>query len=128
MCFCQPVFENHLEESWIENVVFPRRLLILYDFLHNQPTKVDPTVVSNCKSYDLNHFGYPVESADLGSKDMANCCEEQMPLLGKMIRVYDLGNHIVLIQRALHPCEESEKIFVGRIINKVVCGKMKGSV
>ena len=122
------MFKNHLEESWIENVVFPLRLLILYDLLHNQATEVDPTVVSNCESYDLNLTRYPVESTNVRSKDMAKCYEEQMPLLGKMILVYDPWNHVVLIQGALHPCEESEKIFVGWIINKVVRGKMKGSV
>ena len=117
-----------MEKSWIEAIVFSRRLLVLYDLLHNQMTEVDSTVVGDSESNDLNHYGDAMESADFWSEDVAYGCEEEMSFLWKMILVYDLGNQVVFIQRALHPREESEKIFVGRIFNKVVRGKMKGSV
>ena len=122
------MFEKHLEESWIETVVLPRRLLILNDFFHNQTSEVDSTVVGDGESNDLNHSGDVVESADFWSENMAYGCEEKMSFLWQMILIYHPGKYVVLVQGALHLCEESEKFLVGRIFNKVVRWKMKSSV
>ena len=87
MGFCQPMFENHLEESWIKTIVFSRRLLVLNDLLHNQMTEVDSTIVGHNESNDLNHSRDAVESADFWSEDVAYGCEEKVSFVWKMILI-----------------------------------------
>ena len=82
-------------------------MLVFDDLLHDQAAIVDSSVMSDGKSNDLNHSGNPMKTTDLRSEDMADDGEEQMSLLRKMILVNDPGNHIVLIQGALYPSEES---------------------
>ena len=106
------MLQNNLEEPWVETIVLPRKVLILYDLFHNQVSEVDSSVVGDSKSNDLNHSGDAVEFADFWSEDMADCSEEKIPFLLKMILVQHLGNHVVLVKCALYPSEESEKFLV----------------
>ena len=59
---------------------------------------------------------------------MADDCKEEMPFIRKKILINDLGNHVILIQGALHPSKESQNILIGRIIIKIFRRKVKGSV
>ena len=60
-----------------------------------------------------------MESADFWREDMDDGCEEKMPFLREMILIQHPGNHVVIVQTALHPCEESEKFLIGRIFYEV---------
>ena len=122
------MFEENLKEPWIETVVFPCRLLILYNILHYQMPKVDSSIMSNGKSNDPNRSGNAMESTDFGSEDVTDHREEQMPFFRHMVLVYHSWNHVVLVKGPLQPQKESEKLLVGQIFNKVVHRESKSSI
>ena len=72
--------------------------------------KIDPSVVSNGKSNDLNHSVNPKKTTDLRSEDMADDSKEQVSFLREMVLINDPRNHVVLIQGALYPCEKNLEV------------------